>query len=466
MRTTARLNRAFLPALLLLGWWAAFSASAPAQSTQGDNAVYNTAPALAASTAYIDASAFTGADICARIHSALGVIASGSTAVIDARGITTGLTCAVGKTPWVYTTTITTSSTILLPAAPILLNTGWTMPSATRIIGVGGGANSSSATAGTTTIRACTSSTPTCSQNFTGTMIVMGNSTTQYCPFNAASQPVCTGMSVENLWLDGQGLSITGITNTYAQEQSYVKHVTFYQLATTGLNVGLPGSGSGTSQNSGPYSDLACTVGTNVSSSTVCARIVNVSTRGIHGLTCLNTSATIPTNAVAIDGPNNSIEDVKVQGFEYGIRIGASASAPNNLFKNITGGSGVTSAVFITNISGNSVHDIVLLGVASGGATDTIIDNRTTPTTTLTDATVGMYVLGEPMAAGSNLNIGYSRFTTSPSVATWGHGSIIPSGTCTLGSLYSDTNGGNTGHTFAWYVCAPSGSSTAWSGVK
>jgi len=464
MSTTSRLSQIFFPALLLFGWWIASPAGVLAQSA-GNNAVYNSSGALAASTSYIDASPLSGADICAKIHTALGTIAAGSTAVIDARGIATNLTCPVAKTPWVYTTTVTTPATILLPAATILLNTGWTLPTGTRIIGEGGGANSSTATAGVSTIRACTSTTPTCSQNLAGAIIAMGNATTTFCPFNGASQPVCTGISVENLWLDAQGLAINAIANNYAQEQSYVKHVTLYQIAGTGLGVS-PGTGGGTPQNSGPYLDISCTVNTGAAAGTVCARILNVSTRGIHGMTCINSSATIPTNAIALDGPNNTVEDVKIQGFKYGVRLGASANAPNNLLKNITGGSNVTSVVFLTNVTGINVNDVAILGVGNGGAaTDSITDNRTTPATTLTDATVAMYILGEPLTSAGT-PIGYSRFTTSPNVPTWAHGSSVPTGTCKIGSLYSDTNGGLTGHTFAWYVCTPSGVTTVWSGVK
>jgi hypothetical protein len=293
----------------------------------------------------------------------------------------------------------------------------------------------------------------------------MGTSTSTFCPLNSSSVPVCTGISVENVWLDGQGLGNSLIVNSYAQEQSYARHVTLYGFAASGLNVSPPSSGSGTPQNSGPYSDITCAVGANAASGTSCVRILNVSTRGIHGLSCTNSSATIPSNAIALDGPNNSIEDVTAQGFQYGVRIGASSSAPNNLLKNIAGGSGMTAVVFLTSIAGHAVNDIAILGVTANGATDSILDNRTIPATTLTDSTVGMYVLGEPMTNGGT-TIAYSRFTTSPNTPTWIHGSAVPSTPCQLGSLYSDTNGGNVGHSFAWYVCTQPTTTTVWSGVK
>ena len=461
MLAISKTRRISLAVLLVLGW-IAYCTPVWAQGA-GNNGVYNPFLALSASASYIDASAFTTtpSDICNRIHAALSTIPAGKAAVIDARGITTGLTCPVAKTPWIYGTTVTSPATILLPAATILLNTGWTVPSLTRIIGEGGGLNSSG-TAGVTTIRACTSGTPSCSQNLPGAVISMGNATGTFCPLNASSQPICIGISVENLWIDAQGLAATGIVNNYSQELSYVKHVTLYQIAGSGLSV-APGTSGGTAQDSGPYVDISCIVNLGAAAGTTCARILNVSTRGIHGMKCINSSATIPTNAIAIDGPNNTVEDVSVQGFTNGVRLGASADAPDNLVKNIIGGSGVTSVVLITNITGITVQDIVVLGVGNGGnaSSKTISDNRTSPATSLTDANVAMYVLGEPMTS-SGTTIGYSRFTTSPNVTTWAHGSIVPAGSCKNGGLYSDTNGGMPLHPFAWYVCSQS----VWSGVK
>ena len=137
------------------------------------------------------------------------------------------------------TNTITIAATVLLPSATIIINTGWTLPSGTRIIGQGAGSDTSSPA---TTIQA--------SSTFASTfMIDMGSSSTTICPAN-----VCMGISVENLRLDGQSKSITGVLNNYSQESSYVKHVTFYQINGTGLSVGP--SSPGNPVNSGPYSDL------------------------------------------------------------------------------------------------------------------------------------------------------------------------------------------------------------------
>jgi hypothetical protein len=444
--------KAFAASAMLLACWIVFPSHAQGQS-QGQNVVYDgtTQASQIGSWAYVDASTFSPtSDICFRIYTALTSIPSGTGttgAVIDARGINSGLTCPSGKTPWSYTTTVTTPATILLPARTILINTGWTLPNNTRIVGVGGGANNSAE--GVTTIQACKSGVTGCSA-FSGTMISMGSSSTTYCPSN-----VCNGVSVENIWLDGQNQNVTGISNSYAAEQSYVKHVTLYQITGPGLSVTAP-TGSGTPQNSGPYQDISCMPGASAVAATLCAKIQNVGTRGIHGMSCINTSSTIPTTAIALDAPNNSIEDVNVQGFEYGIRLGASYNASNNLLKNITGGTGMTSAVIF--ISGaHTETDVTILGASNGEVSGvaTIQDSHATPNTTVSDTTVAMYVIGEAVTSGST-TLGYSRFTTSPSAPTWGNGNASPTNTsaCLVGSLYSNTQG-KSGSNDTWWVCAP-----------
>jgi hypothetical protein len=55
--------------------------------------------------------------------------------------------------------------------------------------------------------------------------------------------------------------------------------------------------------------------------------------------------------------------------------------------------------------------------------------------TQLSDATLAMYIVGEPILAGSTV-IGYSRFTTSESIPAW-----PGTGSCAIGSLYSETSG-------------------------
>src|SRR4029077_16877456 len=181
-----------------------------------------------------------------------------------------------------------------------------------------------------------------CAANFSGNMITMGSSVTSFnCP-----SAVCIGVGVEDLWLDGKGLTINGISNSVSQELSYVKHVNLYQIVGTGIAI------SGTSQNSGPYTDIGFSLGTAPpASTTACAHIITASTRGIHGLTCTGnlSSGTIPTSAVLLDASNNSIEDVTVQGFKNAVLIGSNASAQDDVLLNIRGGTNVSTVVGITN---------------------------------------------------------------------------------------------------------------------
>src|ERR1035441_2692093 len=68
----------------------------------GNNAVYNSTPALVSSASYVDASVMPGSDICAQIYNALSASTiSAAGAIIDARGINSGnsssnLTCTSG----------------------------------------------------------------------------------------------------------------------------------------------------------------------------------------------------------------------------------------------------------------------------------------------------------------------------------------------------------------------------------
>lgn len=444
-RDTNRRVSSTLAALLALV--TVSSAAGWALSTQGRNVVYN-ASGTTTSSAYLDASAFsTSSDICTRINAALDAVTVPGT-VVDARGITTSLTCTGTNTPWADTYTINVAATVLLPPATIVINTGWILPSGTRIIGEGAESGSSSAV---TTIQA--------SSSFASTfMISMGSSSTTICPSN-----VCTGISVENLRLDGQSKSISGVVNNYSQESSYVKHVAFYQINGTGLSVNV--SSPGTPVNSGPYSDLTCSFSTTApAGSTLCALIATASTRGIHGMTCTNSTATLPTTAISVSGNNDSIEDIQVQGFQNGVAIGLRSATSGILVKNVTGSTGMTSPVIISNLFTPS--DIAILGVNANGATNTIQDQYTSTTlTSATDPIVATYMLGKSETVNSSPSVtGYSRFTTSASVPTWVQGTVAPSGTCKIGSLYSYTTAAS--GTDALYVCVPSASTTKWSGVK
>jgi hypothetical protein len=420
-----------------MAWLLVSAVNVEAQGTgsQGSNAVYDSNGACCVgSSGFIDAKVFLGgvgqgSDLCDVIYKILNGTdfnypATG--AVIDARGITTNLACQVGS-PWSEPAGyINKPSTILLPAGTITIPSTWIVPSGTLLIGEGTTTVSNSSGIEQTTIQA--------KNTFaTGTPILQfgASSGTAACP-----GPACKGIGIEHLNLNGNNLAVNGIENANSQEQTYVDHVTLYQILGTGLYI------HGNAQNSGPYSNITYDTNGAASNSATCVNLISVNggTRGLRGLTC---KANYSTVAVYLDSSNNLIRDVRIMGFDDGIRVGSQATAQSNVLMNILGDTDLGTHPLVINvihISGgtNTISDLSIMGVANQGTNaNTIADDRTSPGAALTDAHVAMYVLGKSTAAG------YSRFTTSPHAATWAFGaSATASGTCAVGSLYSSTVGG------------------------
>ena len=422
-----------------------------AGQTQGDNAVYDASSNCSNSSqcipspAFVDASVLFQTDICNTIYKILkGDIPSGYIpgGVIDARGITTPQTCA--NSPW-YNGSVYLANkpaTILLPAGVINIPSRWILPSGTRLIGEGADLTGSQQTVIRCSGALCSSS---------NAMIQFGGTGTFACP---SSLP-CTGISVEQLTLDGANNStnstVNGIENANSQDQTYVDHVTLWQFLGTGLYIHTSGA-----QNSGPYTNITYDTNGAASGTAVCVNINGVGggTHGIRGLTCK--SANYSPVAVFLDSSNNSLEDVRIIGFDDGIRIGSLATARSNVLFNILGDTVVGTAVInVIHILNNPtlVSDLSIVGVTNqgGAGTFTIQDGLTG--TALRDAQVGMYVLGKQRS-----NVGYPRFTTSPNAAAWVFNAGSPpmgTGKCATGSLYSDnsSNGG------ALWVCDRT---TAW----
>jgi hypothetical protein len=449
---------------VLAGWFLALPLQLNAQNntcsgTQGQNGVYNATcnngnPGVVGSSAFIDASMFpaTGRDFCG----VLKFILSSSTyppagAVIDARGLPgttqTSMTCTAS--PWAGITN-PPPSTILLPAttgaAPIVIPSTWSLPPNTHLIGEGDGTSPWGFTPGTTLLAqsSFTAGTP---------MISFGQS--------SRCTSGCTGISVENLTLDGQGQSIDGIDNGFSQDSSYADHVGLYRILGTGLSV------SGTANNSGPYSNINFDLGGDSgTSSTICASINGLSrTRGIHGLSCISES-NVPPAAVLLDSSNNSIEDVRIVGFYDGIRVGANANALSNVLINIIGDTtamGPTPIIVVHIFSSHTVSDLSIMGANNaGGSNGTITLKDEVTGAQLTDTSVGIYALGESASGG------YSRFTTSPNAPTWAVGTGFPSNNtaCTRGSLYSCIGGSTSCNSAALWACALSGGTAKWLAVK
>lgn len=392
----------------------------------GDIASYNSSGAVGYSNQYIDAAVYLGSDICQKLYTALSSFTPRSGAVLDARGINASslLTCSSTETPWCSGSTCkNVPATVLLPAGTITIGETWTLPNGAKLIGEGPSKTIIQVASGPSI----------------GTMINMGTSSgTLACPSAG-----CTGVEVQDLALEGANDIVNGIVNEYSQDFSFVKNVSLNNIDGLGLLVATA------AQNSGPYTDISW-INSSPQPTTECVAI-SITTRGLHGLTCNNTSsAGNPNVAVELEASNNLLEDVVVQNFKDGILIGSANSAASDILENIAGGS--TNTIEIGSLS----KDISILSVASQGATNSILDDVTS--TTLTDPHVAMYVLGEPITANGT-TAGHTLFSTSLNVPTWAamsnSGSGAPSGSCVSGSIVTNSAGvlGSTGTYHTMWVC-------------
>jgi hypothetical protein len=448
------------------------SSTANPAGCQGWNGVYLSGSSKSPTYAFVDAAPYMtdtrcssntgGCDICDAIGLAFKDYNTNNSngVLIDARGIATPQACTnvpgsyKYPNPWSVVNSFSApyNNIVLLPTGTIYLEQTWVLTTNTRLVGEG---------ANLTTIQPCTTAVCGNGQAFSSTdMIEMGSGgSTGVCSGND-----CQGVVVEHLGLNGNSQSgINGIVNLDSQELSRVDDVSLTNMGAstgTGTGIGLYINGLNTYgyiSNSGPYSNIY------YAGSGICADITNPhanglgATRGIHGLTCIM-SGTETTPAVYVDSPNNSLEDVYISGnsSQDGILIGSAAGAGNNVLFNIRG-NGLKNVIHISSNSTGSVYvncppqngsqanacDLTALGVtALTTGTNTIQDDLTS--TTVSSANVALYIVGEPVQAGTS-NVGYTRFTTSLGVPTWLVGSGSPgTGSCTIGSLYSETSGTDT----------------------
>jgi hypothetical protein len=470
MQRAGRLTpgRKFLVSAPILLYWISVVPTAAGQgaSLQGQDAVYNSSSTATNSPSFIDASMFKGnaTDICGVLKFIFSTLYPANGAVIDARGLNSGntnMTCSAS--PWAGIRN-PPPSTILLPTGTIQIPSTWVLPSKTHLIGEGveipPPPNLNNVPG--TNIQAM--------NNFSSPMIQFGSS-------SVCSSSGCSGISVEQLTLNGNGQSIDGIDNQYSQTNTYVDHVALYQILAAGLSVSNVPGGNFSATNSGPYTNITFdTGGSSGTSTTVCARLATSGTRGIHGLRCKSETNDAPA-AVLLDGSNNSIEDVTIVGFFDGVLVGSNAAARSNVLVNVIGDTSEppgdltpVNAVHISNH--NTVTDLSIMGVSNSGlsGTHTIEDDVTLPSASpwISGTSVAIYALGRADRGG------YTRLTTSLSVPHWTVGTTAPptSGGCTRGSLYSCTNGtsgvncGNSVGTAALWLCAPSPSSLAWVPIK
>ena len=453
-----------------------------------------TCASISPSSAAIDATAFcstpgactTSDDFCLVVNKALHALPSAG-GVVDARGINSGGTGSAGNscgstdTPFSATYNIKTPSVLLLPSGTIKIYSTWILPSRTRIIGEGNNP------VGGTQIQGASAS--------ISTMIQMGSPITTsyaYCSDNPSVPGQCYGISVEDLYLNGEGQAgyvVNGIVNSNAGPLSYVDHVNFYEVEGIGLQICGVSGVTCLAEGSGPYSNLNFSAAQYYNSSTECILLAASSTKGVHSVTCTAYSNTTigPLAGIQLDSSSNILEDIHFEGYQDGVRVGWDGAAQGDVLLNINGGAGKDSMTNVIHICGstslstpftpcstsNTVSDLTIEGVlatASGSfnvtnlleddATETIVPRLSSPNET----TMARYTLGEGFAGG------YSRFTTLPIILTtsyppapvpaWGVGTANPSNPCSPGSIFSYPGGGS-GSTL--WVCKSGGS---WSDVK
>lgn len=436
----------------------------------GDNAIWVSHTGTAASTAFLDASLFSG-DICGQINAALTSSAFVAGMVVDARGITpAGCTTnpfSTGSAP-------TKPSTVLLPAGTITLSTAWAIPTLTQVIGQG---------AGVTILKAVSS-------GFTDPFFVLSPTNPAVIhmgvPNTVAAPPlsgkIAFSVVVAHLTIDGNrqslsGTEVDGIDNNNAEEQSYVDDVMIQNVLGNGLYLSNDpqGSGQGAADHSGPYTNLVVQQTTgNAISTTTCVTVTAgtqpAQPRGIRGITCLGDSTAAATTGFWLGGSNMTIEDVRIDGFINGITV-ESGGSQANLLLNITGTSTLKAVTNLVNIESASPAPVNLAAMGLSRATGTtcsILDQATGQTSgnCLTDQFVGMYLLGAPIGTGTAN--GYSRFTTTPNFPTWAQGKTTSSGisgSCTSnGSLFSSTTGSTTGGTL--WLCLNTSGTLGWTKIK
>jgi len=445
------------------------------QAQQSDNAVWASGGSMQGSGAFVDAAAFCGAggssdcsgtsfDFCATLNTALTKLTTLSPAggVVDARGVVpvpTGSGTGGGpqncnSNPFSgISATNTVPITILLPASTIKLKgAAWTLPNNIRLVGEG---------------------------EFTTLADQSSFGDSNFINMGSSGCSPCSGISVEHLKLDEVNKSLGGIVNQYAGQSSYVNDVDMANLSGTGILI--------EAANSGPYTNLSFTANSTASCSgsscPLCADI-EVQTQGLHGMTCYGNGATGAYSpgtdvsaGIKVNASNNYIEDIHVEAFWDGIRIGdaSGATVSNIVLLNVEGGKNflysndpVVSAV--VHICGGSpsaqygrcgsvystVSNVTVLGATdtnnttvqgtetcvntSGDTCSTAIQDDVTGTSIaappghLSGIAAAMYTLGGEIGSSSGI---YSRFST--------YGSYTSSvGSQTDGSPTPFLSGGNT----------------------
>src|SRR5258708_9224649 len=195
----------------------------------------------------------------------------------------TPFTCA--NSPW-WATNARPPAVVLLPAGTIPISSTWYLPKGTKLVGEGIGSPVALMSGTGTTIQA--------SSTFPASSYMI--------QFGTASG--CTGVSIENLTLDGGGTGasqiVSGITHSECGDLSHVDHVWLYRILGTGLNVAASGA-----EHSGPYSNITfntADVSANAPQSTLCASIAANGTHRFRQITCtISQAGAIPPDAILLN---------------------------------------------------------------------------------------------------------------------------------------------------------------------
>jgi hypothetical protein len=438
-----RLGLSGLVILVLL-----LSSSLMAQNP-GYNTVYNGSSTVG-SKAFIDASGYNATgDICARVGTLISGLTTGSAGtVVDARGIlpSSGSSQPCTSDPFSGLAS-GLSVTVLLPEGTIVMSKSWAIPSQSQLIGEG---------PGRTILQATTSSFSDPYASSRTAILHMGKPS-----ISGSGGGIDFEIRIEHLTLDGQGQAIDGVDNQNAEELSYVNDVAINNVDGYGLFLANDpeGATNGTANHSGPYTNILFQT-SSATSSTACINVQFSEPRALYGITCIANASS--NGAIWLDGGNVAVEDVRIDGFVDGIRIGSQTggadSGQTDLLMNITGTTTVntTPTTNLVHIYSTSTGNLTLAGLTSLG-TDSIMDGLTGAD--VTDGHVGIYIVGQPISGG------YSRFTNSPNWPNWAVGATSPSGgTCPAnGSLFSYTLGGS-GSTL--WACVNNGTALKWTAVE
>jgi hypothetical protein len=468
--------------LFLLGIFPGIHGSANAQcsSTQGSPVVYGGCGGPTASSAYIDASVFSGNDICAKINTVLTTAYPSPGTVVDARGIlpTSGGSEQCQTNPFIN---VNVPSIVLLPLTNIQIKTTWVLPSGTQLLG--GGTPPSGRTSGSRATLQILSA-----GSFSGTSMI------QMC----ATGNTCTGVIVKHLTLDAidaasvQNQTVNGIYNAGAGPASLVDDVNLDNIPLTGILVGTGGA------QSGPYTNInfsAANLSNYCGGSGPCPGCVTLQaqTLGVDGITCIGAPVTSGAGgtisgadpaAISVQMGGNTVRNGHVEAFWDGVQIGSTANVVKDvLVSNLTSATKggqygpVTNTVHICGLAVYStsracftsnpeaVADVSVFQIANNGSSGTGVNTKqilrddvaNISVTTATNLNaqyepLGMYVLGNPEPVGSGQansvfstasSAAHNTTTSNAGIPTWVVGSGDASGPCSVatGSVYSNING-------------------------